>query len=294
MRALLLLLALAPAVYATDLKITTVGHGDRTEMTNASGEKRPLGEVFDSRRTDYSQGAMRRSEFIGFVGESSPRKDYPEPHMAVISNCATREAYTIDLDAREYREGRLPTYPSEAEVRARRAEFKARQAANPTPPNLLVESNTVDTGETAEMFGHTAHHLITTVKETPTGDLAKRMGIREETNDAWYIDLEVSTDCTPSYLRSSRGGFAIGFAILTVAGGGLDIHPSTTHTGPVPTGYPVKTKRTTHEWLNAREGKIETVSTYESEVTELSEAPLDPALFQVPPGSKKVEHLYRH
>ncbi len=275
---LFLLLAFATTmVSASDLKITTVTHTDSGSMPAINGDT----------RTEYVHGPMRRQEFRSFVGESPRRPNRQAPQMAIISNCDTRESFTLDLDAGEYLTGQLPEYPSEQDMRARGAKGKARSRADRPSPNLRIESNTVDTGERAEFFGRPARHYVTTVKRTPLGDLATHGGASEEIEDAWYIDLQVpSSNCMPQYFEG-RGAVAI-----LVAGDPDSIQPEVKRTGPVPEGLIVKMKRTTTSSSPGR--NAERASTFETQVTELSEEPLDPALFQVPPGFKKVEHLYRH
>jgi hypothetical protein len=63
-------------------------------------------------------------------------------------------------------------------------------------------------------------------------------------------------------------------------------------TVPTDLGFPVKLSTVTHLEIGANgTSRRQTENTFESEVTELSDAPLDPALFEVPGGFKLVEKL---
>jgi hypothetical protein len=233
--------------------------------------------------TQYAQGPMRRMDVRSWTGEIPRGANPSEPfRVAFIRNCETRQSFTLDLDAREYvEESTSPAPPS-----IRRPE--SQSSTEPPPaPTLAVESETTDTGEVKDFFGHTAHHFITNMKVTPIGEAALSQGASEESTDAWYIDAEVpAQDCLETH---NSLGFAVTF--LT-AGPPGSIRPTVKHIGPVPKGIVVRMKRVTHTVQSG--GGTQTVTTFKREVTELSDGALDPKLFEIPDGFRKVEHLYRH
>jgi hypothetical protein len=144
---------------------------------------------------------------------------------------------------------------------------------------------TVDTGERKEIFGMPARHMVTTMKRTG-GPENCYGGNSEEESDGWYVDYDV----LPSWLRprSNGVGGAVSFAVLHGRNDCYDkveVHRS----GP-PTGYPLLLKNTNKAEI-IQPDKTSRISTTvsEMEVVEFSRAPLDPALFQVPAGFKKVK-----
>lgn len=276
---LLLLLLSTSALAMTDFKVRVV------TRIQYGGKSSP---DFDDERTEYVQGANRRSDVQGFVGIAPADPSMRKPHMALISRCDTSKGYEVDLDSREYVESKLPQYPSEKEYRKRVAEAKRKAAEEPQqPPNLRIESDTVDTGETRTIFGHTARHFITTVREIPLAGSQREE--QERVEDSWYLDVPVvQNSCMPEYMSGRGKGSAVDFVAA-----GTDINKirvEAHHTGPTIQGMPVKLTITTKSKISGKQ----TTSFYENEVVELSEEKLDPALFEVPPGFKKVSRLYQH
>lgn len=277
---LLLLLLSTSALAMTDFKVRVV------TRIQYGGKSSP---DFDDERTEYVQGANRRADVQGFVGITPADLSLPKPHMALISHCETGKGYEVDLDSREYVESKLPQYPSEEEYRKNAEEAKKKAAEKPAlPPNLHIEGNTVDTGETRTIFGHTARRFITTYKEIPLEEGVEKEP-SERVEDGWYLDVpEPATSCVPDYmLRGHRMVFN------TVRSGGAknnDIRIEAHHTGPDVEGMAVKLTITTKRKIDGKE----TTGFYEREVVELSEEKLAPALFEVPPGFKKVSRLYQH
>ena len=277
---LLLLLFSTSALAVTDFKIRSI-----TRMHSDGGHS----SDFNDERTEYAQGESRRSDVQAFVGISPADPGLPRPHMALISHCETGKGYEVDLDSHEYVEGKLPHYLSEEEYRKRAEEAKKKVAEKPTlPPTLRLEGNTVDTGETRTIFGHTARHLITTYKEIPLEEGVQKEA-QERIEDGWYLDMpEPATSCVPGYML--RGHNMVFTTLRSPGTKENDIRIEAHHTGPVVEGMAVKLTITTKRKIDGKE----TDSFYEREVVELSEEPLDPALFEVPPGFKKVSRLYQH
>lgn len=124
---------------------------------------------------------------------------------------------------------------------------------------VSVTTTVVDTGETKPVFGFTARHLkITTVTASGPGTCQPRQETVD--TDGWYVDIE--------YPDVSAGD--------PPASGCSDEIKSQT-VGSTKPGYPVsftsKSVRGNQE-----------VATFSMEVTELSLAPIPPALFEPPAG----------
>ena len=136
-----------------------------------------------------------------------------------------------------------------------------------TPQNLAVRkggvvsvtTTVVDTGETKPVLGFTARHLkITTVTASGPGTCQPRQETVE--TDGWYVDIE--------YPDVTAGD--------APASGCSDEIKSQT-VGTAKPGYPVSfTNKTVRE-----KGEP---ATFSMEVSELSIAPIDPAMFEPPAG----------
>jgi len=133
---------------------------------------------------------------------------------------------------------------------------------------IVVEISTRDTGEQRPMFGHAARHLITTKRRRTEYRDQPPSASQEIVTDGWYLDLP---DRVPSLSRTGA------VAVLRLAGpGGSRSFPKVqvVRTGPTVKGIPV--------WEKTGGSLLE--------VTDLSEAPLDPKLFEVPEGFRRLVH----
>lgn len=161
-----------------------------------------------------------------------------------------------------------------------RREYSIRRLHGSLPMNppskrpgqtFVVDAETTDTGERRAMFGREAHRLVTMERQHAEGGPVAS----ESRTDGWYIDSETM----PSELRQS------GLALLV----GGETPMKVNHHGVERTGVPVSAKRiTTSVGLHKEHYTVENAS----EVTELFEGQLDPALFQPPPGFKRVYPSY--
>jgi hypothetical protein len=156
-----------------------------------------------------------------------------------------------------------------------------------TPTSTVtVEITTLDTGERMEILGRLARHVTITVKQIH--DERWNGTIEESVTNGWYIDFGPEISCDPKL----RGEFRLATGTFTV--GGITLWPPTleiVQIGARERGFPLKESRTaTNNPLDGFPLKS-WGSDYEFEVTQFVEAPLDPALFQVPAGFKHVERL---
>jgi hypothetical protein len=297
MKRLLFVLFCISTLAGTDLKV-------RTEVRKISSASQG---VLAPQQTIYTHGAVERAEFVGYVtdygGVVNPAdfgpKNHPVPHMAVITHCDTRIVHQIDLDNHEYRETKVPRYLSKREFEEQVEE--ARKEAE-----TRTKSNTVDTGETQDFYGHKARHLITTISEKSAYTRS------EETVDGWYLDMP-QPGCAPEYMRWGKGvslrlasfdGPDYGGLRLAAGGDRLESLPESSsrsldpnriiYTGFVPGGLAISSKSSIHQVVISGGRKFESdVSIYRS-VLEFSQEPLDLSLFEVPAGFTKVKQLYQH
>lgn len=202
--------------------------------------------------------------------ESRPRPEGPP--RATIYQCDARRIYHLDLDNHEYTMFRLngQGFVDVAEpppVQSKRSGGKLR-----------ITTETIDTGERREMFRHTARHII--IKDRRVAGPGACSQNNESEQDGWFIDLDTTGGCyrpvkrRPGVLLLSSSACADEIEIKSV---GLD-----------ETGDPLEV--TTRDLATSHDGKPVTW-TSSSKVTELDQSPLDPALFEVPSGFKRVLQL---
>ena len=262
-------------VFAGDMKIRTVRH---ETFSGSSAGSTPWHE-----ETLYVQGMAQRQEVVDYAMDVSRiPHGQPAPHVVVISHCDTLVGYELDLDYHEYREFQMPKYPSQKEVEKVVRETKSHK-----------RSKTIDTSETREFHGLIARHLITTVKIE-----GNAMSV-EETVDGWYLDMP-PPGCAPEYVRRGYGhepaepvGGRVFLGeprtmIFSLTDARILVMPM--HRGILPDGYPIQEKAVSrsHGVGSGQEALIE------RQIIDLSEAPLDPSLFEIPAGFTKVKELYKH
>src|SRR5262245_51280220 len=114
--------------------------------------------------TEYIQADRKREDHRSLVGYrlgASGRDIYrPGPRTARITRCDLQKTFLVNFDDREYATWPLHSFPT-------REEMQAQAAADPQPhvqlpPSVLIETETIDTGERREFFGRSARHVITT------------------------------------------------------------------------------------------------------------------------------------
>ena len=239
---------------------------------------------------EYLQADRRRREHRGSFGyrlRPNGRTMFrATPRTALITRCDLKQIFHLNLDDREYVASPLQTFPTREETLARAAASGQLVAARQRKPTVLVETETVDTGERKEVFGRTARHVVTTTRIIPLAG-AKR-GADTTGTDGWYIDLNTQISCEPSW-RSAPSGHA--FLTVHQEGEEGDV-PTFKDIGEPERGFAVASKRTSSGTITLPDGSTrQHVSTWEMEVIELSTAAIDPALFEIPSGFRLVERV---
>jgi hypothetical protein len=137
---------------------------------------------------------------------------------------------------------------------------------------IVIEIETRDTGEQKQMFGHPAHHIITTERRHAEYPGKPSSATDEITTDGWYMEVPVP------FPSPSRIGSVDILTASTIDEHGQQMVPAIkiTRHGPKPHGLPV--------WEKTGENLLE--------VTEFSEDPLDQSLFEPPAGFRRVVHPY--
>lgn len=146
--------------------------------------------------------------------------------------------------------------------------FVARAIGPKTAPQVTVTHNSVDTGETKTLGGYTAHHIKTTITVDPSNGAATKKG--KTKIDGWYLDIAGWRCDQPA----SWPPFSIAGWHRPMSAGGRDRFVFK-YEGDTPLGYPVEESST--------EKSAGNVIVNKTELVEISEAPLDDSLFDVPP-----------
>ena len=258
---------------ATDLKIVT-------SVRSGSGSQAAPPGTF----TRYFQGSRSRTDSRSSAAHALHPGDKPVytwgPRQAFIQQCDARRSLNLNLDAREYTSHEL----NERGV-PKGYKPPVIPRTGPAKGSLEIFIDSVDSGERKEMFGHTARHIVTHERRVASPDGCQH-SMSSET-DGWYIDLDVPSVSCYSIPRRTAG-VVLSAVSSSCSQQKLEVH----RTGVTEAGFPVTLTTTTHTSFVQPDGSQKEYSnTFASEVTELSEAPLDPALFEVPAGFKLVAKL---
>jgi hypothetical protein len=237
-----------------------------------------------STRTSYFESDRLRTEYRNSWGGRRSGDVAYGPRMARIVRCDLGEAYELNLDASEYTSGPYPPKQlTPEEIKARGLDPGARQAA----PTIRVEIKTVDTGERKEMFGHVARHVITTTTSTPLE--GSQSEPQESVADGWYIDFDQRLSCDPKPVEGKHG-YMFGYVSVGSLRQPME-KPEFVRIGEAETGFALQVTESSKRPSTLPDG---TVSSFETRVTEFTEGPLNPGLFEIPAGFKRVERIERY
>lgn len=231
---------------------------------------------FTDTRTEYLTADRLRNEWQSRMGER-----FGPPMASIIQRGDRDRVFVLDLQAREYL-----TYETDNSGQS----LGSRNKAAASGGVLQIFIDYVDTGERKELFGHLARHIVTREKRVATpGACAKDS---ESETDGWYIDPGV----LPKWRQPKKEAFGVVVASVISAGSSdaclnkmdkIELHRN----GAEP-GFPVKLNTTLKSEVPARDGVPRPMaSSWGSEVVELREGPIDPALFEVPPDFRQVQNL---
>ena len=226
-------------------------------------------------KTEYLTANRMRNEW------QTRTADRSSPQMASIITRGSNQVFLLDLQAREY-----VTYDSDGQ---------------PTPGSrsrplaasggiLQIWINNVDTGERLMMFGHMARHIVTREKRIASPGACSRSS--ESEIDGWYIDDSIMPDWHRP--KGSNGGVVVASVVaFSTDNHCLDkMDTIDVHRSGVETGFPLKINTVVRSEIRGVDGSTSIVSSnWGSEVTDLQEGPIDPALFEVPSDFRKVAAL---
>jgi hypothetical protein len=240
--------------------------------------------------TVYIAGDRKRMEFRNSEGgkkaDGTLQLSYG-PRLVAITRCDLGQMFELNLDASEYTSAPYPPRPlTKEEIEARGLSIPAMS----DKPTLRLEVMTTDTGERKEMFGRVARHVVTTRKQIPLeGSMTEP---QESVTDAWYVDLNQRLSCDRNW---PAGKTAHAYTTLAVNGRHPREKVEFVDTGEPETGFALHSVITSKLTYALPDGtrKQSDLST-ELLVTQMEEGPLDPELFEIPPGFRHVDQIQRN
>ncbi len=239
----------------------------------------------------YISADRKRMEFRNSAGETKPDGSLQLTYgsrLVAITRCDLGQSLELNLDASEYTSAPYPPRPlTKKQIEARGLQMPAKHVSE--KPTLRIEVTTADTGERKEMFSHIARHVITTRKQIPLEGSESEP--QETVTDAWYIDLNQRLSCDHKWPEGKNHHAYT----LEVTGKRPMEKVEFIATGEQETGFALHSLTTAKITYTLPDGiRKQTDSKSEVLVTQLEEGPLDPALFEIPPGFRHVEHIQRN
>lgn len=251
-------LTVIPSVRAGDLKVVSVLH-------------LPNGDTYTS--TGYYKGERARLE-RRYQKLWKPGLVTSSPPLASVYQCDAQRLLDLNLKSHQYAITELDE----------ECQRKSAPPPRPAPKGTIdVYIETTDTGERRQILGHTARHIITHQRQV-AGPQACWHDAEMDT-DGWYIDLPEQPICRKICRPSDEAN------LITINNFNCRDKVEVHRTVERP-GFPVKLIEIRRSSSLQPDGTSkEYTSRYETEVTELSDAPLDIALFDLPSSFIKVAKI---
>jgi hypothetical protein len=221
--------------------------------------------------------AMESSDFVKGARKRSEMQIMPGFNTISIYQCDLKRMVTLNERNKTYMITELGDADATPAPEPAPANTKAKSTPPPKGPGgvITLTMNSTDTGETKQMFGHTARHVKTEMSSDASPGSSCGANMKMET-DGWYIDFQgQQLNCTVNPRAAAPRG----------DGGGASCNDKIRikHSGNAKLGYPVSTTMT----MSGPNGQPYTMK---QETLELSNATLDPALFEIPPGYREVKN----
>lgn len=216
--------------------------------------RRTSGDWLSQVNTLYVKGARQRTESV-----IQERARANATSSVVIQQCDKKRGFILNENDKLYASFEIEDW-SERFKKSRPARLTQMSGAEVT-----VTIDSIDTGERRPFQHYTARHVKVTTRSEPSPG-ASTPASGEET-DGWYIDL-------PGLACQDQTSSGLSFGRLSI-GNHLD-RLQIKWLGKAPRGYPIEETA-----LRTEAGK-ETIN--KVELLEISEAPLNPSLFDLPAG----------
>src|SRR5207249_10482323 len=223
--------------------------------------RRTSGDWLSQLDTLYLKGARQRTET---VVEKPAGAD--AINWAVIRQCDEKRVFNINERDKIYASSEIEDW-SERLKKARPVTLRQTPGAE-----VMMTIDSIDTGERRQFEHYTARHVRVKIQVEPSPGASTPASVEE--TDGWYIDL-------PG-LGCQDQTFGVGFVRGTVQATKFATLGSANRQdrlqikwlGKAPRGYPIEVTTLRTEAGNKTISKVE--------LLEISEAPLNPSLFELP------------
>lgn len=225
----------------------------------------------------------------GHAGESTvyikgarERTESGQGGGAYITQCDRKRSISLNDRDKTYT---VTSLASDA-AGAAAATAGAKPAAKSTPSErgglITYTTVTTDLNETKKFpqFNLVARHYRSEMTVTSSADACNPMNMKI-VRDGWYADFNAEFSCDL--------GWHAGAMPQMPAMGGCRDRVEMKNTGPTIKGRPVQETMTMSFTMNMQGQSFSRTTTTTSEIVELSSAPLDAALFEIPAGYREVK-----
>jgi len=222
-------------------------------------------------KTVMIKGSRQRTEnsMSGDAGKYMPK-------VATVTQCDLRRDLQINDAKKLYL---IQPFADEAVENTSMSNGKTSVKTTSSGGTVTMTYIVTDTGERKQMFGLTARHLKIVMTSEPSANACNKNKMRMEM-DGWYVDL-------PGFSCATRPQMP---TMPQTRGGGCQDRMSFKTGGTGKMGFALTQTMTTFD----ANGKAQ--STITTETIELSNATLDPALFDIPAGysqANSMEDIYK-
>jgi hypothetical protein len=228
-------------------KFVVPNHPDLTIKT-----RRTSGDWLSQVDTLYLKGARER---MGIVTEKPARADAIK--FVVIRQCDKKRAFNLNERDKVYAASEIEDW---SERLKKAGPVNLTQASGAEVKETI---DSIDTGERRQFERYTARHVKVKIRFEPTPGASTPASVEE--TDGWYIDLP-GFGCQEQALS--------GFARLSI--GNRQDRLQIGWLGKAPRGYPIEETSVITEAGKTTTSKVE--------LLEISEAPLNPSVFELPVG----------
>ena len=222
--------------------------------------RRTSGDWLSQVNTLYLKGARQRTEtVIEKMAGADPI------NWAVIQQCDEKRIFNLNQRDKLYASSEIEDW-SERLRKARPVNMTQRSGAQ-----VMMTIDSIDTGERRQFEHYTARHVKVKIRFEPSPGASTPASVEE--TDGWYIDL-------PGLGCQEQASSGFGFARLAVSTGNRQDRLQIKWLGKAPRGYPIEETSLTTEAGNKTISKVE--------LMEISEAPLNPSIFELPAGYRRA------
>ena len=218
--------------------------------------RRTSGDWLSQLDTLYLKGARERTEI---VTEKPARDD--AMNLVVIRQCDAKRVFNLNERDRLYASSEIEDW---SERLKKACPVSSTQMSG---AQVVMTIDSIDTGERRQFGHYTARRVKVTIRVEPSPGASTRASVEE--TDGWYVDL-------PGF--GCQDGASSGFARLGF--GNRRDRLQIKWLGKAPRGYPIEEISVITESGNKTTDKVE--------LLEISEAPLNPSLFELPAGYRRA------